>query len=79
MKKGSGFGVVVLLVVMAVVLVLVAKNWESIQKAAPAVQSGDPRALPGLTKMKSATDRHTAEVDDAIDERTSPDEDASAE
>ncbi len=67
MRRGS-FGTLVLIVVVAIVLVLAAKNWKSVKEAAPAAKTGDVRSLPGMKNMKSATEVHTRQVDEALGE-----------
>lgn len=47
MKKGGGFGMVVLVVVMAIVLLLVAKQWKSVAPTAMQLDdSGTPMVVP---------------------------------
>jgi hypothetical protein len=40
-KQGSGFGFVILVVVLAVVLLLVARAWRSVAPTAAQIQGGD--------------------------------------
>jgi hypothetical protein len=75
--KGSGFGMVMLLVVLAVVLFLVAQSWRSVApeaiavtdhgqpEAAGAIHSGD---LPDLEEMKQRTDGRAAEVEAILEQ-----------
>ena len=44
MRKGGGFGLVMLVVVMAVVLLLVAKNWKSVAPTAVQLPENGPTA-----------------------------------
>jgi hypothetical protein len=66
MRRGA-FGTVILIVVVAIVLVLAARNWSSLKQAAPAVKSGDVKGLPGMERMKEATGRHTNAVEEALE------------
>ncbi|MCU0230194.1 MAG: hypothetical protein MUC67_02325 [Acidobacteria bacterium] len=80
MKKGGGFGLLMLVVVMAIVLLLVAQNWKAAaprlteamqtrpQAAASDGASGSSRTLPGVGEMKKATDRHAGAVQEALAE-----------
>jgi len=76
--RGGSFGLLGLLIVMAIVLVLVAKNWEMLAstmspgsnahgeaEAAAEVQSGE---LPDLQQTRAATDDHTDEVNAALEQ-----------
>jgi hypothetical protein len=75
--KGSGFGMVMLLVVLAVVLFLVARSWNRVApealavdahgqpEAAEAIRSGD---LPGLNEMRQQTDAHADEVEAILEQ-----------
>lgn len=60
-RRGGSLGIAALVVVMAVVLVLVARSWERTAPAAvdlerlPAASEGE---LPGLREMNEATDAH---------------------
>jgi len=76
--KGGSFGLVMLLVVMGIVLLLVAKNWQMIAgtivpggnsygevEAAEEVRSGE---LPNLEQTQSATDAHADAVGAALEE-----------
>jgi hypothetical protein len=78
MKLRGGIGFLALLVVLVIVLVLVAKNWQMIAattdvgvghhgeaEAAEEVRSGE---LPDLQQTRSATDDHTAEVNSALEQ-----------
>lgn len=80
-QRGGSFGIVLLALVMGIVLLLVARNW---QAAAPrlsetmgarpgAAATTDtegvaPRALPNASDMKRATDAHSQEVQQALSE-----------
>ena len=44
MRKGGGFGLVVLVIVMAVVLLLVAKSWKSVAPTATQLDPEGPAA-----------------------------------
>jgi hypothetical protein len=69
--KGSGFGFIMLVIVMAVVLFLVARSWSRMApaamqvddhgqtEAAEALESGD---LPDLNDMKKQTDARSEEM-----------------
>jgi hypothetical protein len=76
--RGGSFGLLGLLVVLAVVLVLVAKNWQMLadkvspgrdahgeHEAAAQVQDGE---LPDLQQTQAATDDHTNEVNAALEQ-----------
>ena len=76
--KGGSFGLLGVLIVLAIVLYLVAQNWQKIAyttgpgtdshgetEAAAEVKSGE---LPDLQQTQSATDDHTAEVNAALDQ-----------
>ncbi len=78
-RRGGSFGILLLIVVMGVVLLLVARNWQAAaprlsdtMRARPgAARSADAdgapaRALPNARDMKQATDAHTAEVQAAM-------------
>ena len=84
LRGGIGFGFVMLLVTLAIVLFLVARSWESM--APTATQLDEPEALlekhgqtqpqgvrnvgelPNLDEMRQATDAHAQEVQDALAE-----------
>lgn len=79
MKKGGGFGLLMLVVVMAIVLLLVAQNWkaaaprltETMRARPQAAAEGAPgssQALPNVGEMKRATDRHAGAVQEALAE-----------
>jgi hypothetical protein len=85
MRKRGSFGLVLLVVAMAIVLLLAAKNWQAAaprlsetMRAAPRAEAlvgedGDgsargERRLPTVPEMKRATDRHAAEVQEALGE-----------
>jgi len=76
--RGGSFGLLGLLIVLAIVLTLVVKNWQKIayttgpgadahgeQEAAAEVKSGE---LPNLQQTQSATDDHTNEVNAALEQ-----------
>lgn len=65
--RRSGFGTLILIVVVAIVLVLAAKNWQAVKSAKPAIEAGDARSLPGMDNMKSKTSEHTQEIDEALE------------
>jgi len=46
MRKGGGFGMVLLVVVMAIVLVLVAKQWKAVAPTAMQLDDGTPMVVP---------------------------------
>ncbi len=79
--KISGFGMILLLLVMAVVLYLVARAWESFAPAAMDVtpasrairgeapdrgEDGNDGRLPDIHDMRQSTDAHTRDVQDAL-------------
>jgi len=74
-RRGGSFGLVVLVVVLAVVLLLVARSWRAVAPQAisvsaprvtdPALGSGD---LPDLNETRRRTDTHAAQVQDALAE-----------
>ena len=79
-KQGRGFGVVVLLVTMVIVLMLAAKAWErfgptaiDVTGAAPGSTHGQPEAaaaledLPNLDEAKKRTDEHAEEIKKALE------------
>ena len=82
-RKGGGFGMVILVVVMAVVLLLVARAWKSMAPTAaqlPAAQSTDgidphgqddaaeaAGGLPNLEETRQETDRHKQQVQEALE------------
>jgi len=45
-KMGGGFGMVVLVVVMAIVLLLVAKQWKAVAPTAMQLDDGTPMVVP---------------------------------
>ena len=74
--RGGSFGLLGLLVVLAIVLTLVAKNWQMLAdmtspgrddhgetEAAEQVQAGE---LPDLQQTQAASDDHTNEVNAAL-------------
>ncbi len=71
-RRGS-FGFVVLVVVLAIVLLLVARSWRAVAPQAisvtaprltdPALGPGD---LPNLDETRRRTDAHSAQVQDAM-------------
>jgi hypothetical protein len=77
--RGGSFGLLGLLVVLAIVLVLVAKNWQMLadnmmspgrdahgeHEAAEQVQAGE---LPDLQQTQAASDDHTNEVNAALEQ-----------
>ena len=76
--KGGSFGLLALLIVMGIVLLLVAKNWQMIAdtampgghshgeaEAGEEVKSGD---LPNLEQTQAATDAHADDVGAALEE-----------
>jgi hypothetical protein len=76
--KGGSFGLLGVLIVLAIVLYLVAQNWQKLafttapgadahgeHAASAEVQSGD---LPDLPQTQAATDDHTAEVNAALEQ-----------
>jgi hypothetical protein len=82
-RKGGGFGFVMLLVVLAVVLLLTARAWNRVGTpaidAAGTSRPGPPargeraeaadalRDLPGLEAARQATDAHAQEVEKALE------------
>ena len=83
-RQGAGFGFVILLVVLAVVLLLASRAWKStmpvagqaIKPSAPAsakddaaAEASSPRTVNAdLKKVKRQADRHADEVRDAVSE-----------
>jgi hypothetical protein len=75
--KGSGFGLIMLLVVLAVILILVGRSWNSVApealsvadhgqpEAAEAVRSGK---LPDLKETRQRTEAHAQEVREILEE-----------
>ena len=70
---------VILVVVMAVVLLLVAKSWKSVAPTAVQLSADGPSAplevhgenvgsLPGLNEMRSETDAHAEQLQQALAE-----------
>ena len=81
MKKGGGIAILVLLIALAVVLYLSARNaaevlpvLEGNEQAAREVAG--PGELPGLDAMQAATSQHAAEVDALLSGDSSEDESA---
>jgi hypothetical protein len=80
MKKNGSFGLVLLVVVMAIVLLLVAQNWKAAaprltetMRAQPRTAAtdgapGSSQALPNVGEMKQSTDGHAAAVQEALAE-----------
>lgn len=80
MRKASGFGVLMLLVVVAIVLLLVSRDAKRLAPHAAAVREvsrtrADPAATPDgntarpstrLSEMEQKTDDHTRAVNDAL-------------
>jgi hypothetical protein len=80
-SAGGGFGTVMLVIVMAIVLILAARNWMAVAPVAAEIDpgGGDGRGqaeagaalrngqLPGLDDMRDATGDHAARLDDALD------------
>ena len=81
-RKGSGFGLVMLVIVMLAVLLLVAKSWRSVAPTAIQITTPDgeisvstpgtegiadnPGGLPNLNEMRQNTSAHTDQVQDAL-------------
>jgi len=81
-KKSGSWGLVMLVVVMAVVLLLVAQSWKKVapqaidvsRPASVASDHGDAAAgaavrsgeLPGLEELRQGTDAHAADVQQAL-------------
>lgn len=80
-RKGSGFGLVVLVVTLVVVLLLVARSWKSVAPTAMEIPDqvvlddhGQPETaetiregrLPGLNQMRQQTDLHSKQVQEAL-------------
>ncbi len=75
--KGSGFGFVMLVIVLAVVLFLVARSWRQAApaamqvsdhgetEAAEALESGD---LPDLEEARKRTDARAAEIQETLEQ-----------
>ena len=81
-KPGGSFGMLILLVVVAVVLYLAGKAWNSVaptakeldrspstHEAQSGIKSGEaPPLRPSLDEMQKTTSSHTADVDEALRE-----------
>lgn len=83
-RKGSGFGIVMLVVVMLAVLLLVAKSWKRVAPTAIQVSTPDgeisvstpgaegvannPGGLPNLKQMQQSTSGHLDRVEDALEQ-----------
>jgi hypothetical protein len=81
-RQGGGFGVVMLLVVVAIVLYLATRSWRTAlptaaEMAAPATTAGgsgtpesgeSPPVRPSLREMKTATDSHTSAVSEGLEQ-----------
>jgi len=80
-RRGGGFGLVMLVVVMAIVLLLVARSWRSVAPTAAEVAPSatavptpaadlapELGALPRLSDMQRETDAHAADVEKALSE-----------
>ena len=79
-RSAASFGLVMLVVVMAIVLLLVARSWQSVAPVAaelpdPSVRperssdddgSDSDDALPGLDEMRAASDEHADRVQEAL-------------
>jgi hypothetical protein len=80
-RKGSGFGLVVLVVTLVVVLLLVARSWKSVAPTATQIPDqvilddhGEPEAagtireggLPDLNQMRRQTNLHSKQVQEAL-------------
>ncbi|MDQ7008044.1 MAG: hypothetical protein Q9Q40_12500 [Acidobacteriota bacterium] len=68
MKKGGGIAILVLLIALAVVLYLSARDAAEVlpvleENEQAAREVAGPGELPGLGAMQAATGRHAAEVD----------------
>ena len=69
-RRGSSFGMVMLVVVMAIVLLLVARGWREVAPTAvelndetPALPAEVGRELPGLGEMRQATGEHVEQLE----------------
>lgn len=83
-RKGSGFGIVMLVVVLLVVLLLVARSWKKVAPTAIQISTPDgeisvstpgaegvatnPGGLPNLKQMQESTSSHLDEVEDALEQ-----------
>ena len=83
-RKGSGFGLVMLVVVMLVVLLLVARSWKSVAPTAIEISTPDgeitistpgvegiatnPGGLTNLNQMRESTTDHIEQVENALDQ-----------
>ena len=76
-RRGSGFGMVMLVVVMAIVLLLVARSWLAVAPEAQAVSQpaivdpqyvNEPGEMPNLHETQSNTDEHKRQVSDVLGE-----------
>ncbi len=71
MRKGGGFGLVMLVIVMAIVLYLWAEN---AREVIPTLETAEhelkevagPGELPGVSEMEAATAEHAKELEDAL-------------
>jgi hypothetical protein len=77
-KRGTSFGMVVLVVTMAIVLLLVAKRWQQLAPSAretslpgrPSAAAASPGApgdpIPGLREVEVSTNAHAEDVGEAL-------------
>ena len=82
-RQGSGFGLVVLVVTLVIVMLLVARSWKSVAPTATQIPDhplvndhGQPEAaetlgegtLPDLNEMRQQTDLHSQQVQEVLAE-----------
>ena len=82
-RKGSGLGIVLLVVTLVVVLLLVARSWKSVAPTATQIPDhvilddhGEPEttesiregSLPDLNQMRRQTNLHSKQVQEALAE-----------
>ncbi|MDX1390370.1 MAG: hypothetical protein R3344_14365 [Acidobacteriota bacterium] len=83
-RRGSGFGIVMLVIVMLVVLLLVARGWKRVAPTAVEISTpsgeisvsspgaegvaNNPGGLPNLKQMHESTSSHLDQVGDALDQ-----------
>ena len=71
MRRFGGFGILGLVIVVAIVLYLVAKNYQAVAPSMPKAERqveelAGPGELPNLGQMEAATSAHAAELEKAL-------------
>ena len=75
MKRSlGGFGLVMLVIVVAIVLILAARQWQAVAPVAAEIpasagdtgESSDDDGRPGLREMRANTSEHSDRVQDAL-------------